>query len=152
MFKMDKKIIITLLGILLIITIVAAGTHFALPRHNVEVQLSDRARTQLDSMSLSHPEKSDCIPISEDYCEFKMWKDTGNNEIFHLGTHQIPLRYYNRTSNITTIFTEDILEDLIENMTETKLEEYGNVFANRQERVIPDTRIGGGNVTTRGRR
>ncbi len=148
---MNKKIIITMLGILLIITLVAAGTHFALPRHNVEVQLSERARTQLDSMNLSSPEKSDCIPISEDYCEFKMWKNISGNEIFHLGTHKIPLRYFNRTSNITTIFSEEIIEDLIEDLVENKLEDYGNVFANRTQRAIPDTIIGGGNVNTRGR-
>ncbi len=152
MLKMNKKIILTMMGMLIVISLVVAGTHLQLTRHNVEVELSNRARTQLDSMSLSHPQKSDCIAINEDYCEFKMWKNIAGNKTFHLGTHQIPLRYYNRTSNTTTIFTEETIEDLIEDMVEMKLEDYGNVFADREQRVIPNTRIGGGNVTTRGRR
>lgn len=143
---MNKKTILIILGVIIIIGLVVAGGR-QLTRNDFTVDLSNRSKTQLDSMGLSKPETGDCIPINEDYCEFKIWKNITENETFNLGTHKIRIRNFETNES----YSNETIRGLIRNMTRDKLEDYGNVFADRDEIIIPETRIGGGNITTRRR-
>ena len=136
---MKKLLLIIIFGILLV-GIVTAG--IGLTPHNPIIKVSDKTYNQLSKMKLNNIEKSDCVKMNKDNCEFKMF-----NKKYNLGTYEIPVRECIDEECLTYYYyTEEELKLMIEDKIKQVLEDFTDVSIKR-ETTYNEPLVGGGTIT-----